>query len=88
MRKSSFWIVVGEHDFSTSAETNRTKEYDVDEIVVHKDSRGKASMVDIALIRVKGSIDLKVHTLVLLGRRAGKRRLHGRLGQPSHGNLH
>ena len=66
MRKSSFWIVVGEHDFSTSAETNRTKEYDVDEIVVHKDSRGKASMVDIALIRVKGSIDLKVHTPLCL----------------------
>ena len=52
-------IVVGAHDFHNPADRGRTKTYAVEKIVVH-------SMIDIALIRVQGSIDLKVHTPICL----------------------
>ena len=59
-------MVVGEHDLSTSAETSRTRQYEVDRIVVHTNQRGDPSKVDLALIRVRGSIDLTVHTPLCL----------------------
>ena len=51
-------IVVGAHDL-ISTNRGRTKTYAVERIVVH-------SMIDIALIRVQGSIDLKIHTPICL----------------------
>ena len=44
-------MVVGEHDLSTSAETSRTRQYEVDRIVVHTNQSGDPSKVDLALIR-------------------------------------
>ena len=59
-------MVVGEHDLSTSRETSRTRQYEVDRMVVHTNQSGDPSMVDLALIRVRGSIDLSVHTPLCL----------------------
>ena len=62
---SSITIVVGAHDYSTTAETQRTKRYGVEKVAVHE-GWWTDKMVDIALVRVEGSIDLNVHTPLCL----------------------
>ena len=59
-------IVVGAHDFYNTADRGRTKTYAVEKIVVHRDRQGRASMIDKALVRVKNSFDLQVHTPLCL----------------------
>ena len=58
VQSSSIWVVLGEHTHSTSGETNLTMKYAVDKIKIHKNNKGKPSQVDIALLRVKGVIDI------------------------------
>ena len=66
-------IVVGAHDFYNTADRGRTKTYAVEKIVVHTDRQPLSlkwlGTVDIALIRVQGSIDLKIHTPVCMPER-------------------
>ena len=61
-------IVVGAHDYN-STDRGRTKTYSVDKIRVHRDRQDNPSWIDIALIRVQGSIDLKIHTPVCMPER-------------------
>ena len=61
-------IVVGAHDYN-STDRGRTKTYAVDKIEVHRDRQDNPSWIDIALIRVQGSIDLKIHTPVCMPER-------------------
>ena len=63
--KSEYLIAVGEHDLSTTGETGRTETYNVDKIVFHEHWQ-KWRMVDLALMRVEGNIDLSVHTPLCL----------------------
>ena len=63
---SSMWVVLGEHTHSTSGETNLTMRYAVDKIKIHKNKKGKPSQVDIALLRVRGRIDINVYTPLCL----------------------
>ena len=58
-------VVVGAHNFH-STDMGRTVTYAADRIVVHRDRQGRPSMVDKALIRVKNSFDLKIHTPLCL----------------------
>ena len=58
-------VVVGAHSFH-STDMGRTVTYAADKIVVHRDRQGRPSLVDKCLIRVKGSIDLQVHTPLCL----------------------
>ena len=59
-------ILVGAHDYNNTVDRGIRKTYAVERIVVHRDRQGRPSMVDKALIRVKGSIDLQVHTPLCL----------------------
>ena len=61
-----FQILVGAHDYNNTVDMGIRKTYAVDKIVVHTDRQGRPSMVDKVLIRVKGSIDLQVHTPLCL----------------------
>ena len=63
--KSEYLIVVGEHDHSTTGETGRTETYNVDKIVLHEHWQ-RWELVDLALMRVEGNIDLSVHTPLCL----------------------
>ena len=58
-------VVVGAHNFH-STDMGRTVTYAADKIVVHRDRQGRPSMVDKALIRVKNSFDLQLHTPICL----------------------
>ena len=58
-------VVVGAHSFH-STDMGRTVTYAADKIVVHRDRQGRPSMVDKALIRVKNSFDLQLHTPICL----------------------
>ena len=66
IKTSSLWVVLGEHTHSTSGETNLTMKYAVDRIKIHRNNKGKPSQVDIALLRVKGQIDIDVYTPLCL----------------------
>ena len=66
IQASSLWVVLGEHTHSTTGETNLTMKYAVDKIMIHKNKKGKPSQVDIALLRVKGKIDINVYTPLCL----------------------
>ena len=57
--------MVGAHDYN-STDRGRTNTYSVDKIRVHRDRQDNPSWIDIALIRVQGSIDLKIHTPICL----------------------
>ena len=59
-------ILVGAHDYNNTVDRGIRKTYAVERIVVHRDRNGRPSMVDKALIRVKGSIDLHLHTPLCL----------------------
>ena len=60
-------ILVGAHDLHNTADRGRTKTYAVEKIVVHRDRQPFwMGTVDIALIRVQGSINLKIHTPICL----------------------
>ena len=61
-----FQILVGAHDYNNTVDMGIRKTYEVERIVVHKDRQGRPSLVDKCLIRVKGSIDLQVHTPICL----------------------
>ena len=63
---SSFWVVLGEHNTTTSGETNLTLRMEVEKIVVHTNKLGNPDQVDIALIKVKGDIDLNIYTPICL----------------------
>ena len=66
MATSSFWVVLGEHNTTTSSETNLTLRMEVEQIVVHTNKIGNPDQVDIALIKVKGVIDLNIYTPICL----------------------
>ena len=59
-------ILVGAHDYNNTVDMGIRKTYAVERIVVHTDRNGRPSMVDKALIRVKNSFDLKIHTPLCL----------------------
>ena len=59
-------ILVGAHDYNNTVDMGIRKTYEVERIVVHTDRQGRPSLVDKCLIRVKGSIDLQVHTPLCL----------------------
>ena len=63
---SSLWVVLGEHNTTTSSETNLTLRMEVEEIVVHTNKLGNPDQVDIALIKVKDVIDLNIYTPICL----------------------
>ena len=58
-------VVVGAHNFH-STDMGRTVTYAADKIVVHTNRQGRPTNVDKALIRVKNSFDLQVHTPLCL----------------------
>ena len=66
MGTSSFWVALGEHNTTTSSETNLTLRMEVEKIVVHTNKLGNPDQVDIALIKVKGDIDLNIYTPICL----------------------
>jgi len=57
-------VVVGEHNIKSTTETKLTKDFQVDKIVPHPDFVKK--QVDLALIKVKGEIDISTYTPVCL----------------------
>ena len=59
-------ILVGAHNYNNTVDMGIRKTYAVERIVVHRDSQGRPSMVDKALIRVKNSFDLQLHTPICL----------------------
>ena len=63
---TSLWVVLGEHNTTTSSETNLTLRMEVEEIVVHTNKLGNPDQVDIALIKVKDVIDLNIYTPICL----------------------
>ena len=63
---SSLWVVLGEHNQTTSSETNLTLRMEVKRIEVHTNKLGNPDQVDIALIKVKGVIDLNIYTPICL----------------------
>merc|ERR1712106_1191521 len=65
-KPSSFWVVLGEHKTSTTTETSLTKRFRAEKIEIHRNSKGKPTIVDLALIRVTGVIDLTIYTPICL----------------------
>lgn len=66
VKPSSIWVVLGEHTHTTASETNMTRKFRVEKIVVHKNGKGKASIVDLALLKVTEEIPLPLYTPLCL----------------------
>eukprot|EP00091_Calanus_sinicus_P019908 TRINITY_DN5192_c0_g1_i1.p2 TRINITY_DN5192_c0_g1~~TRINITY_DN5192_c0_g1_i1.p2 ORF type:complete len:134 (+),score=25.61 TRINITY_DN5192_c0_g1_i1:415-816(+) len=64
--KDEIKIVLGEHDYSDSEETNIRIVIGVNQIVKHENYNYVTSDYDIALIKLKGKVDLNVYTPVCL----------------------
>ena len=47
-------------------ESNITKKFAVEDIIVHKNKQGRASQVDIALVKVAEVIDVSIYTPLCL----------------------
>ena len=59
-------MVLGEHTIGDNTETNITQSFRVQKIVVHKNKKGKASLVDLALLKVSEEIPLTLYTPLCL----------------------
>ena len=66
VKPSSIWVVLGEHTHTTASEINMTRKFRVEKIVVHKNGKGKASIVDLALLNVTEEIPLTLYTTMCL----------------------
>jgi len=66
VRPSTVLVVLGEHTQYITSETNLTRKFPVDRIVVHRNKKGRPSQVDIALLRVRGKIPLNIYTPICL----------------------
>ena len=63
---NSFWVVLGEHSYDNTTESNMTKKFEVEEILVHTNKFGNPTKVDIALVKVKEVIDVEMYTPLCL----------------------
>ena len=62
-------VTLGDHDNTEQSETDKTEVYDVDYYILHEKYRRRSITNDIAVIKVKKSIDLRLHTPVCLPNR-------------------
>jgi len=66
LKPTSLWVVLGAHTQTDITETNMLRKFAVQRIVVHKTKTGRASTVDLALLKVKEEIDLNKYTPLCL----------------------
>ena len=57
VKPSSIWVVLGEHTHNNASETNMTRKFRVEKIVGHKNGKGLASIVDLALLKVTDALE-------------------------------
>ena len=69
LKPTSIAVTLGDHDDTEQSETDKTEVYDVDYYILHEKYRRRSITNDIAVIKVKKSIDLRLHTPVCLPRR-------------------
>jgi len=66
VKPNTITVVLGEHTIGDNTETNITQSFRVQKIVVHKNKKGKASLVDLALLKVSEEIPLTLYTPLCL----------------------
>ena len=62
---------------NNATESNITKKFAVEDIIVHKNKKGNPSQVDIALVKVTEDIDVSIYTPICLAEAGFDVRAHG-----------